>query len=106
MVIIITIAVIINNIKTNNNTNNKTNINNNVLLFQMMPKYADFMFNIGVLDEPERDYFQKETDLAVAKIKAGDYLAAFKVNRIVHTCSSQKVVVTQEESISCHDNQA
>ncbi|XP_041366345.1 probable serine carboxypeptidase CPVL isoform X2 [Gigantopelta aegis] len=44
----------------------------------MMPKYADFMFNIGVLDENERDYFQKQTDLAVAKIKAGDYLAAFK----------------------------
>ncbi|XP_064617253.1 probable serine carboxypeptidase CPVL isoform X2 [Liolophura sinensis] len=45
----------------------------------MIPKYADFMYNIGVLDESERDYFQNGTDQTVALINQGKWLDAFKV---------------------------
>lgn len=45
----------------------------------MMPKYADFMFNLGLLDENQRDYFQSMTDKAVVYIQNQQYLEAFKV---------------------------
>ncbi|XP_025093582.1 probable serine carboxypeptidase CPVL [Pomacea canaliculata] len=45
----------------------------------MMPKYADFMFNLGLLDENQRDYFQSMTDKAVVYIQNQQYLEAFKL---------------------------
>ncbi|XP_046585302.1 probable serine carboxypeptidase CPVL isoform X4 [Haliotis rubra] len=45
----------------------------------MFPKYADFMFNIGVLDESERDYFQSQSDLAVKAMQQQRFGDAFKV---------------------------
>lgn len=45
----------------------------------MFPKYADFMFNIGVLDESERDYFQSQSDLAVKAMQEQRFGDAFKV---------------------------
>ncbi|XP_046585303.1 probable serine carboxypeptidase CPVL isoform X5 [Haliotis rubra] len=45
----------------------------------MFPKYADFMFNIGVLDESERDYFQSQSDLAVKAMQQQRFGDAFKI---------------------------
>ncbi|XP_067648755.1 probable serine carboxypeptidase CPVL isoform X3 [Haliotis asinina] len=45
----------------------------------MFPKYADFMFNIGVLDESERDYFQSQSDLAVKAMQEQRFGDAFKI---------------------------
>lgn len=45
----------------------------------MMGEYATFMYNIGLLDEKQRGYFQSMTDQAVAFIHDGKYFDAFKI---------------------------
>ena len=45
----------------------------------MMPQYADFMYQIGMLDESQRDYFQKYALQAVTYIKQKNFKAAFEV---------------------------
>ena len=46
----------------------------------MMPQYADFMYNIGMLDEAERDYFQGYAKQAVDYIKNKEFGKAFDVS--------------------------
>ena len=50
--------------------------------FQMMPKYADFMFNTGLVDERQRDYVQVLTNSMALKIAQKQYLDTFKVGMI------------------------
>jgi vitellogenic carboxypeptidase-like protein len=45
----------------------------------MLPAYADYLFNIGMLDENQREYFRSGCDQAVSLIKAGKFTEAFKV---------------------------
>ncbi|XP_060078674.1 probable serine carboxypeptidase CPVL [Ylistrum balloti] len=45
----------------------------------MMNQYADFMFNIGMLDEKQRDYFAGETEKAVEMIKNRQFREAFQI---------------------------
>lgn len=45
----------------------------------MMDKYASFMYNLGMLDELQRDYFQSMTDKAVQYIQHEQYLDAFTI---------------------------
>lgn len=45
----------------------------------MFPAYAPFMFNVGLLDENQRDYFAKYAALAVADIRAKNFASAFKI---------------------------
>ena len=47
----------------------------------MLSEYAPYLFNIGMFDENERDYFQKETQIALQLIKQGKYLEAYHVNK-------------------------
>lgn len=46
----------------------------------MMLQYADFMFNIGMLDENQRDFFQDNAKQAVAYIQSRQFNKAFDVN--------------------------
>ncbi|ESO82474.1 hypothetical protein LOTGIDRAFT_134569 [Lottia gigantea] len=45
----------------------------------MMDKYANFMYNIGTLDENQRDFFQSQTDQAIQFIKQRKFLQAFRI---------------------------
>nr|KAG5694229.1 hypothetical protein BaRGS_035333 [Batillaria attramentaria] len=45
----------------------------------MMDKYAPFMYNLGMLDEMQRDYFQSMTDKAVQYISHSQYMEAFLI---------------------------
>ncbi|CAH1790152.1 unnamed protein product [Owenia fusiformis] len=45
----------------------------------MLPQYGDFMFNTGLLDENQRDYFNKQTALGVQYIKQGKWVSAFNI---------------------------
>ena len=49
------------------------------LSLKMMGQYADLMFQIGMLDEKQRDYFQAQSDKAVAFIKDKKFYDAFLV---------------------------
>ena len=46
----------------------------------MMPKYADFMYNLGLLDESESAYFQNQAMKATQFIQQKQYFEAFKVS--------------------------
>ena len=50
----------------------------------MMPQYADFMYQIGMLDEKQRDYFQKFALQAVTYIQQKNFKAAFEVRFPIH----------------------
>ena len=45
----------------------------------MMPQYADFMFQIGMLDETQRDFFQGWAMKATSYIQNKQFDAAFAV---------------------------
>ena len=45
----------------------------------MLPAYANFLFNIGLLDEMQRDFFAKQSNTAVTLIKEKQYLKALQV---------------------------
>ncbi|XP_052806864.1 probable serine carboxypeptidase CPVL isoform X2 [Mya arenaria] len=45
----------------------------------MMPQYADFMFQIGMLDETQRDYFQKYAMQATTYIQNKQFGKAFEI---------------------------
>ena len=45
----------------------------------MFPAYAPFLYNIGLLDENQRDYFAHFSDQAVGFIKEGKFYDAFKI---------------------------
>ncbi|KAK7110316.1 probable serine carboxypeptidase CPVL [Littorina saxatilis] len=45
----------------------------------MMPKYADFMYNLGMLDESQSAYFQDQAMKATQLIKQKQYMDAFKI---------------------------
>ncbi|KAL8558529.1 hypothetical protein ACOMHN_038853 [Nucella lapillus] len=45
----------------------------------MVPKYADFMFNLGLLDEPQSAYFRNETTKAVQLIQQKQFYQAFLI---------------------------
>ncbi|KAK7099541.1 probable serine carboxypeptidase CPVL [Littorina saxatilis] len=45
----------------------------------MLPKYADFMFNVGLIDEPQARYVQRLTNNAANSIAQKKYLEAFKL---------------------------
>lgn len=45
----------------------------------MMPQYADFMYNIGMLDEKQRDYFAGYAKLAVLDIQQKKFGEAFQI---------------------------
>ena len=45
----------------------------------MMLQYADFMYNIGMLDEKQRDYFQGYAKQAVQYIQDRQFGKAFDV---------------------------
>ena len=53
----------------------------------MMPKYADFMYNLGLLDESESAYFKDQTMKAAEFIKQKQYFEAFKVGFVAVFCS-------------------
>lgn len=44
----------------------------------MIPQYGDYIYELGMFDENERDYFNDQTNKAVQMIKAGKYKEAFK----------------------------
>lgn len=46
----------------------------------MMTQYADFMYNIGMLDEDQRDYFQGYAKQAVQFIQNKQFRKAFDVS--------------------------
>ena len=52
----------------------------------MMPKYADFMYNLGLLDESESAYFKDQTMKATEFIKQKQYFEAFKVGFVAVFC--------------------
>lgn len=52
----------------------------------MMPQYADFMFQIGMLDESQRDYFQGYAKIAVQDIQNKEFGKAFEVCYFSTTC--------------------
>ncbi|XP_003430729.1 probable serine carboxypeptidase CPVL isoform X2 [Ornithorhynchus anatinus] len=41
--------------------------------------YADFMYQIGLLDEKQREYFQKQCDEILKHIKKGNWIKAFEI---------------------------
>ena len=45
----------------------------------MMPKYADFMYNLGLLDESQTAYFQSQAMKATEFMEQKQYFEAFKV---------------------------
>lgn len=45
----------------------------------MMLQYADFMFQIGMLDESQRDFFQSYAKIAVEHIQNKEFRQAFEV---------------------------
>lgn len=45
----------------------------------MFSAYAPFMFNIGLLDENQRDFFASHSDMAIQFIKGGKFLEAFRI---------------------------
>ena len=51
-----------------------------------MPKYADFMYNLGLLDESESSYFKDQTMKATEFIKQKQYFEAFKVGFVAVFC--------------------
>merc|ERR1712038_1244804 len=63
---------------------NKTNINLKGVAIgdgftdpeTMLPAYAPYLFNLGMLDENQRDYFAKQCDIAVSLIQKKEYLKA------------------------------
>ena len=44
----------------------------------MLPVYADYLFNIGMLDENQREHFRTSCDDAVKLIKLGKYEQSFR----------------------------
>ena len=58
-----------------------------VFILQMMTQYADFMFQIGMLDESQRDYFQTYSKLAVQHIQNKDFRKAFDVGLFAYFCN-------------------
>lgn len=49
-----------------------------------MLQYADFMFQIGMLDENQRDFFQSYAKVAVEHIQNKEFEKAFEVRHILH----------------------
>ena len=49
----------------------------------MMPKYADFMYNLGLLDESQSAYFQDQAMKATKFIEQKQYMEAFKVCAVI-----------------------
>lgn len=49
----------------------------------MMTQYADFMYNIGMLDEDQRDYFQGYAKQAVQFIQNKQFRKAFDVSSMI-----------------------
>ena len=47
----------------------------------MLGGYDDLMFQMGVLDENEKAFFESQTDIAISDINAGNFIDAFKVNK-------------------------
>ena len=45
----------------------------------MIPCYGDYLFQIGLIDELERQYFKSETEKAVYYISLKDWTSAFEV---------------------------
>jgi len=45
----------------------------------MLPAYAPYLFNLGMLDENQRDYFAKQCDIAVSLIQKKEYLKALSM---------------------------
>lgn len=45
----------------------------------MMPHYADFLFQIGLFDEGQRDFFQSYANIAVEHIRNKEFTKAFEV---------------------------
>ena len=74
----------------------------------MMPQYADFMYNIGMLDERQRDYFQKFALQAVTAIQQKNFRAAFEVRLLFLIPLSSKEEIPKDMSwamrkcILCH----
>ena len=46
---------------------------------QMIGGYAAFLYQIGMLDEPEAQYFKNQTDIIQKLIAQKQYTQAFKV---------------------------
>lgn len=49
------------------------------IYYQMFPAYADHMYNVGLLDEYQRDHMSAGFAEAVEKIRSKDLIGAFKV---------------------------
>ena len=47
-----------------------------------MTGYGDFLYQIGLLDEIDRDYFNKQSELAVNLINQKKWIKAFEVRDI------------------------
>ena len=52
----------------------------------MIAEYAPYLFNLGMLDENERDYIQKGSDEAIQFIKEGRYIEANNVSIFMFIC--------------------
>ncbi len=44
-----------------------------------MTNYGDFLFGIGLIDEEDRDYFKKVSQMQVDLIKKKQWVKAFQV---------------------------
>ena len=45
----------------------------------MIPEYADFMYEVGLLDENQREYFRSITNKVTDLIKGEEWVKAFQV---------------------------
>lgn len=50
-----------------------------VCVEQMFGGYADFMYQTGMVDENQRDYVQRQSDLAIKYIQQQKWIDAFDV---------------------------
>ena len=47
---------------------------------QIVGGYATFLYEVGLLDEKQRKYFQEQCNESLAHIKEGEWLQAFEVS--------------------------
>ena len=53
-----------------------------------MTNYGDFLFNIGLIDEMDRDYFKKISKIQVDLINKKQWVKAFQVIKIASSLHS------------------
>lgn len=77
---------------------------------QIITGYAEFLYQIGLLDERQKKYFQKHCDECVKYIKEKKWFAAFEVSPGACTARSnenqlRRVLQARGAGFCCHEGQ-